>query len=349
MQATRQLFNASSRAHSTGFLGVGRMGAHMINNLIVRGKAAKTGKPTRYVICDPEERCIASVVQRHQKENPDIEIHVAKNPYEVALEAATIVSMIPKLTHVQSVYTSTSSPSILSALKSGELTEQQVKETICMDESTIEMEGSREVCRAIEATGAGMVDAPVSGGVYGAEQGTLTIMVGASSAAQFERARPTLEMMSKRVIHCGDLGAGLAAKICNNMMLGISMLGLSEAMLLGKKLGLDQQILGDIINTSTGQSWASSTNFPVPHVQIGSSSPAAHRGYKDGFLTQLAHKDLVLALSAAKAVDSPLYVGELTEKVYSRMMQDGDEFANRDFSVVYKWLEEVVKNGSAKL
>lgn len=120
-------------------------------------------------------------------------------------------------------------------------------------------------------------------------------------------------------------------------------------MLLGKKLGLDQQILGDIINTSTGQSWASSTNFPVPHVQIGSSSPAAHRGYKDGFLTQLAHKDLVLALSAAKAVDSPLYVGELTEKVYRRMMEDGEDFANRDFSVMYKWLEEVVKNGSTKL
>lgn len=144
----------------------------------------------------------------------------------------------------------------------------------------------------------------------------------------------------------------------------------SEAMLLGKKLGLDQQILGDIINTSTGQSWASSvcfpylpfirpiltvplpnaqTNFPVPHVKIGDSSPAAHRNYKDGFLTQLAHKDLVLALAAAKAVDSPLYVGELTEKVYSRMMQDGEEFSNRDFSVVYKWLDEVVKSGSSKL
>lgn len=123
--------------------------------------------------------------------------------------------MIPKLVHVEQVYTSSTSPSVLSALQSGTLSPDQVSETICMDESTIEMEGSRAVAQQIESTGAGMVDAPVSGGVYGAEKGTLTIMVGASSPEKFERARPTLELMAKRVIHCGDLGAGLAAKICN--------------------------------------------------------------------------------------------------------------------------------------
>lgn len=193
-----------------------------------------------------------------------------------------------------------------------------------------------------------------------------------------------------------------------SMMLGISMLGLSyvlsfirtfsqliryrlnsEAMLLGKKLGLDQQILGDIINTSTGQSWASSvrgfvgdevgmaltwlsssaavlvcrfprlfpsdralrssqTNFPVPHVKIGSSSPAAHRDYANGFLSSLAHKDLVLALRAAESVDSPLYTGELTERVYREMMAKNEEMGQRDFSVVYKYLEEVVGSGSGK-
>jgi 3-hydroxyisobutyrate dehydrogenase len=161
-------------------------------------------------------------------------------------------------------------------------------------------------------------------------------------------------------------------------------------MLLGKKLGLDQQILGDIINTSTGQSWASSvsgfvseldmeraltglssfavsslplpkcapprfarrslaqTNFPVPHVKIGESSPAAHRDYANGFLSALAHKDLVLALRAAESVDSPLYTGELTERVYREMMSKNEEMGQRDFSVVYKYLEEVVGSGSGK-
>jgi 3-hydroxyisobutyrate dehydrogenase len=136
------------------------------------------------------------------------------DPHDLTLESATIVSMIPKLVHVQKVYTS-SDASVLSALKSGSLSPDEVAATICMDESTIEMEGSRAVAQQIEQTGAGMVDAPVSGGVYGAEKGTLTIMVGASSKERFEKAKPTLELMSRKVIHCGDLGAGLAAKICN--------------------------------------------------------------------------------------------------------------------------------------
>lgn len=137
------------------------------------------------------------------------------DPHDLTLESSTIISMIPKLVHVQKVYTSSDSPSVLSALKSGTLSPEEIAATICMDESTVEMEGSRAIAQQIEQTGAGMVDAPVSGGVYGAEKGTLTIMVGASSKDKFEKAKPSLELMAKRVIHCGDLGAGLAAKICN--------------------------------------------------------------------------------------------------------------------------------------
>jgi 3-hydroxyisobutyrate dehydrogenase-like beta-hydroxyacid dehydrogenase len=158
----------------------------MLNNLIVRGlqRAQPGGPATRYVVCDPDDRCVKEVVERHQRENKDVEVVVAKSeflpshpflelwadsledPHDLTLQSSTIISMIPKLTHVQSVYTSSSSPSVLSALKSGELSPEEIKKTICMDESTVEMEGSRAVAQAVEETGAAMVDAPVSGGTF---------------------------------------------------------------------------------------------------------------------------------------------------------------------------------------
>ncbi len=114
----------------------------------------------------------------------------------------------------------------------------------------------------------------------------------------------------------------------------------SEALLLGQRLGLDPQLLGDIINTSTGQSWASSTNFPVPSVTINGATPPAHRNYDGGFVTKLAHKDLALACSAADVVGEPLKLGRLTERLYREIAAEGHEYANKDFSVVYKWLSE---------
>lgn len=125
-----------------------------------------------------------------------------------------------------------------------------------------------------------------------------------------------------------------------SMMLGISMLGLSEAMTLGKKLGLDMQLLGDIINTSTGQSWASSTNFPVPEVTIGSTDPPAHREYAGGFVTKLQHKDLALARNAAEVAGVKLRLGPITEETFRPIAQESHDYANKDFSIMYKYVSE---------
>lgn len=127
-------------------------------------------------------------------------------------------------------------------------------------------------------------------------------------------------------------------------MLGISMLGLSESMALGKRLGLDLQLLGDIINTSTGQSWASSTNFPVPSVTIGSTDPPAHRDYAGGFVTKLQYKDLALARNAAEVSGAPSILGKLTEETFRKIAQEGHPYANKDFSIIYKYVDEDYKS-----
>lgn len=308
---------------------------------------ALPNKPKRIVICDPSQDNIDVTLQRMKAQlkgsaagSAGIEVDVVKNPYEATLQAATIVSMIPTHTHVQSVYVD-GSTSVLSALESGKLEKRDVEQTICIEQSTIRMDVSQQVGKEIEGAGANWVDAPVSGGVPGAQNASLTIMVGSTSPASFERAKPVLSMMGKKVLRCGDLGAGLAAKLCNNMQLGISMLGLAEAMLLGKKLGLDSELLGNIINTSTGQCWASSINFPVPGVHLPTvpNPPPSSNNYEGGFVTALAHKDLDLAVEAASTVDSPLYVGKMAEEIF-RKVRATEDWQGRDFSIVYKWLEE---------
>jgi 3-hydroxyisobutyrate dehydrogenase len=207
--------------------------------------------------------------------------------------------------------------------------------TLLIDSSTIDVETARGVARAAEGRGLAMVDAPVSGGVAGAQAATLTFMVGGSAAA-FERALPVLEKMGKTIVHAGDAGNGQAAKICNNMILGVSMIVVSEAFLLAEKLGLDAQKLFDISSKSSGQCWSMTSYCPVPG--LVPSSPA-NREYKAGFTAAMMLKDLKLAQAAARATRAATPLGAGAAAVYQQLVESGD--GSLDFSGIIRYLRGV--------
>ncbi len=189
--------------------------------------------------------------------------------------------------------------------------------------------------RGAAAHGNALADAPVSGGTGGAQAGTLTFMVGATPAL-FEQVKPVLANMGRNLVHCGDTGTGQVAKICNNLILGISMIGVSEAMALGVRLGIDANVLAGIVNTSTGRCWSSDTYNPYPGVI--ETAPSS-RGYTGGFGAELMLKDLGLATDAARSVKQPLFLGALAQQIYQAMSQAGD--GQLDFSgVIRQYLPE---------
>lgn len=214
---------------------------------------------------------------------------------------------------------------------------------LMIDSSTIDPLLSREVAAAAaeatlaEASGSGrgvpeMLDAPVSGGVPAAAAGTLTFMVG-GEAATLERARPYLERMGKRIVHCGGAGAGQAAKLCNNLALGVSMAGVAEALALGQRLGLDLRTLTDVFNGATARCWSSDTYNPVPGVMEG---VPASRDYRNGFGTALMHKDLTLASEAAGACGAEIPMSTVARDLYAQLAERADPAV--DFSGVYKYI-----------
>ncbi|EXA30933.1 hypothetical protein FOVG_17710 [Fusarium oxysporum f. sp. pisi HDV247] len=308
----------------------------MLNNLISRYRRPDGGNEVAFALCDVNQAAVDSIIKRHDVEHPGVPLISCSSSYDVAQKASTIISMVPTGKHVREVYVG-EGRSVLNALKS--MDQDQRAATLCIDQSTIEQSVSKAVALQLRKAGADLVDAPVSGGVVGAEKGTLAIMVGGSKTS-FNKSVPVLQSMSRKVTYCGDLGAGLAAKIANNLLLGITMLGLSEAMLLGKRLGVDPQVLADIINNSTGRCWSSEINHPVPEVKVGDVSPPAHRNYEGGFVTKLAYKDLALAVSAAQEANVPLAVGRCVEETY-RPLAESKEFGDRDFSVIYEALDSM--------
>tara|TARA_R110001606_G_scaffold381211_1_gene542225 strand:+ start:7295 stop:7939 length:645 start_codon:yes stop_codon:yes gene_type:complete len=199
-----------------------------------------------------------------------------------------------------------------------------------LDCSTIAVEDAREAARQAGAAGFAMVDAPVSGGTAGAEAGTLTFMCGGPDAA-FTRAKPLLEKMGKNIFHAGGSGNGQAAKIANNMLLGISMIATSEAFNLAEKLGLDAQTFFDISSTASGQCWSMTSYCPVPGPVPASP---ANRGYQPGFAVAMMLKDLHLAADAARAAGADIRLGEMAEAIYAKLDEKG--FGNLDFSGVMK-------------
>lgn len=242
----------------------------------------------------------------------------AENVAEAIQNADVVITMLPAGQHVRSVFLD---GGILGTAKPG---------TLLIDSSTIDMDSARAVHTAAQQAGFDFIDAPVSGGVGGAEAGTLTFMCGGSEGA-FERARPVLEKMGKRIVLAGGAGAGQAAKICNNMLLAISMIGTCEAFVLGEKLGLDPQKLFDIASTSSGQCWSLTTYCPVPGPVAAAPS---NRDYAGGFATALMLKDLKLAQAAAQSAGAPTPLGAEAQQLYSLFAAKGH--GGLDFSGIIR-------------
>jgi 3-hydroxyisobutyrate dehydrogenase len=286
------------------FIGVGNMGGPMARNLV------KAGHDVRAF--DLSATVLEPVVGAGAKK--------AASANDAAKDADVVITMLPAGTHVRSVY-----------LDNGILANAQ-KGTLLIDSSTIDVDSARAVHAAAEKAGFDFLDAPVSGGVGGAEAGTLTFMCGGSDSA-FGKAQAILEKMGKKIVHAGGAGAGQAAKICNNMLLAISMIGTCEAFALGEKLGLDPQKLFDIMSTSSGQCWSVTTYCPVPGPV--KTSPA-NRDYTGGFATQLMLKDLKLAQSAAQSAGAVTPLGAEAAQLYSLFAAKGH--GGVDFSGIIRML-----------
>jgi len=228
-----------------------------------------------------------------------------------------VITMLPSSPHVRSVYMGDFG--VFSTVKPG---------TPLIDCSTIDPLTSREVAMDAKAKSCPMVDAPVSGGVGGAEAGTLTFMVG-GEARDFEAAKPVLQAMGKNIVHCGGAGNGQVAKICNNMMLAIEMIATSEGMTLAAKLGMDPKVFASIVNTSSGRCWSSDTYNPYPGVL---ENVPASRGYSGGFGADLMLKDLTLVTEAAKSARHPVMLGAIAQQIYQKHSVDGN--GAKDFSSV---------------
>lgn len=220
------------------------------------------------------------------------------------------------------------SPCAQRVLERGRRTGRHSPGTPTVDCSTIDPQTARDVSKAAAAKGVDMGDAPVSGGTGGAAAGTLTFMVGAS-AELFASLKPVLEQMGRNIVHCGEVGTGQIAKICNNLLLGISMIGVSEAMALGNALGIDTKVLAGIINSSTGRCWSSDTYNPWPG--IIETAPAS-RGYTGGFGAELMLKDLGLATEAARQAHQPVILGAVAQQLYQAMSLRGE--GGKDFSAI---------------
>jgi 3-hydroxyisobutyrate dehydrogenase len=247
---------------------------------------------------------------------------LAASAEEAVADAEAVVTMLPAGKHVRQVYAA----SVIGKAPTS---------AILMDCSTIDVATAREVIGLAEAGGYRMADAPVSGGIAAAEGGTLTFMVGGSADA-FEAARPFLEQMGKAVIHAGGPGAGQAAKICNNMLLGASMVATCETFVMAQKLGLDPQTFFDISSKASGQCWSMTSYCPLPGV--GPVTPA-DRDYDGGFAAALMLKDLRLAMEAAQSVDAYTPMGAHAEELYTRFAE-GLGGAGKDFSGIIKMIDD---------
>jgi 3-hydroxyisobutyrate dehydrogenase len=289
-----------------GFIGLGNMGGPMSANLVKAGHAV-TG-------FDLVPAALESLAKAGGKPAPSSAAAVA--------DAEAVVTMLPAGPHVRQAYLGEGG--ILASVKSG---------VLLIDSSTIDVESARVVAKAAGERGFEMVDAPVSGGVAGAAGATLTFMVG-GTAAGFERARPILEKMGKTIVHAGAAGNGQAAKICNNMMLAVAMIGVCEGFQLAEKLGLDVQKLFDISSKSSGQSWAMTSYCPVP-----GPVPAApsNRDYQAGFTADMMLKDLKLAQQAAQAAGAVTPLGAEAAALYQLLASSG--LGPKDFSAMFRFLK----------
>jgi 3-hydroxyisobutyrate dehydrogenase len=290
-----------------GFIGLGNMGLPMAQNLIKAGHTVAG--------LDVSKAQVDKLVEAGGK--------AAGSVKEAASGVDFVVTMLPAGAQVRDVYLG--NDGVVATASQGAL---------LIDSSTIDVETARAMSSVAQGNGLAMLDAPVSGGVGGAQGGTLTFMVGGPDAA-FERAKPILEQMGKTIVHAGGAGNGQAAKICNNMILGVSMIAVSEAFVLAEKLGLDAQKLFDISSKSSGQCWSMTSYCPVPGPVPASP---ANRDYQAGFTAAMMLKDLKLAQDAAKTTGTATPLGADAAKLYGQYVESGE--GGRDFSGIIRYVRK---------
>ena len=294
-----------------GFIGLGNMGAPMAHNLLKAGHQLQ--------VFDLVEKAVAELVAAGAT--------AAASPRALAAARPDIlITMLPASVHVRQVYLG--EDGILSAVDPS---------VLLIDSSTIDPQTARDVSAQATQHGNAMLDAPVSGGTGGATAGTLTFMVGGEQSA-FDKARPVLEQMGKNIVYCGGPGNGQVAKVANNMLLGISMIGAAEAMNLGVALGMDPKVLAGIINTSSGRCWSTDVYNPWPGVI--ETAPAS-KGYAGGFGTDLMLKDLGLATEAARGAKVPVVMGAAAQQLYQTFSAQGN--GHLDFSAIITAMGKVEK------
>ncbi|KAI0064704.1 3-hydroxyisobutyrate dehydrogenase [Artomyces pyxidatus] len=326
-----------SRGKSTSFIGLGRMGSEMAYNLF--SKRYAEANDAHFVVCDAMPESATRFCENFLKQFPGAKMAIASTPEEAVLASSTVITMLPSSPHVRKVYSE--SGGLIPALRL--LSETEAKATVCIDSTTLDVQVGRDVAAETRQTGAEMVDAPVSGGVTGAKAGTLSFLVGGTESA-FRLTQPTLARMGQRIIYCGASGAGLAAKICNNLVLGVEQIVVAEAMLLGQRLGLNAAVLAGVINSSTGACWSSSVNNPVPGA-LPDRSPPSEREYEGGFATSLMIKDMGLATDVSQASGSPLPLAEAAGRIYQDAVRLHPELGKKDFSSVYQYLQRAAEEG----
>jgi len=287
------------------FIGLGNMGGPMAANLVKAGHKVAG----------------FDLVEASREAAKAAGVSVAATAMDAVKGADVVVTMLPAGKHVLSVWT--------------EILPSVAKGALLIDCSTIDVESAVAAHGLAEKAGVASVDAPVSGGVGGAQGATLTFMCGGDDKA-FAAAKPILEKMGKKIVHCGKAGAGQAAKICNNMILGISMIGVCEAFTLAEKLGLSHQALFDVASTSSGQCWSLTTYCPVPGPVP--TSPA-NNAYKPGFAAALMLKDLRLSQAASRAAGAATPLGAHAEEIYAAFEKAGH--GGVDFSGIIHHLREI--------
>lgn len=287
------------------FIGIGNMGRPMALNLHKAGFEVKC--------FDLSPNAVATA----QKEGLKVESNVA----QCVSQAEIVITMLPASKHVEELY-----------LGSGNLLELVNKKALLIDSSTIAPESARKVIHEAVRRGFEMIDAPVSGGTGGATAGTLTFMVGGKKDS-LEKARPALEKMGKKIFHAGDAGSGQVAKVCNNMLLAIHMIGSCEALNLGKACGMDPKVLSDILMQSSGKNWSLEVYNPWPGVM---ENVPSSREYQGGFAVDLMYKDLGLALETALEKNQNTPMGQLARNLYGLHRDNGK--GSLDFSSILKFL-----------
>tara|TARA_B100000700_G_scaffold317545_1_gene409102 strand:+ start:402 stop:1316 length:915 start_codon:yes stop_codon:yes gene_type:complete len=286
------------------FIGVGNMGNPMAENLLKSGK--------KITVFDVSHKMIEKAKKKGLNTAESLETLINN-------ETAVVITMLPEGKHSREIY-----------LGDNGLINKVSKDCLLIDCSTIDIETSKEIGKAAQKQDIMMIDAPVSGGVMGAQNASLNIMVGGSKKA-FDKALPVLKLIGKNVYHAGDIGSGNGAKICNNMSLGITMIAASESLMLAKRLNIDIKKVHEIMKNASGDSWPISVYPPLPGLIDGTPS---NNNYRPGFSAGMMNKDLRLAHECAKSVDANTPLGKMALDIYDKFCKDGND--NKDFSAISK-------------